>query len=132
MSIKQAELMAKGLLKKYGLTKYSFGWIRYEPFEIKHEQKIGYNLTIRIIPYWANAVGECQYDTRTIRLSRPFVECNPVSTMKEVMLHEIAHALEPRHGHDSVWRKKARSIGSKGVPVCENIIWPEGIDYKDI
>jgi hypothetical protein len=31
--------------------------------------------------------------------------------LSQIVLHEVAHILTPDHGHDDVWRAKARSIG---------------------
>ncbi|MEL7975315.1 SprT-like domain-containing protein [Isoptericola sp. F-RaC21] len=59
--------------------------------------------------------GLCRYDRREISLSGPLTELYDEADVREVVLHEIAHALAgARHGHDAVWRATARSIGSTG------------------
>ena len=56
--------------------------------------------------------GQCDYKNKTISLSRLYVRYADIDHIRDTILHEIAHALVgPRHGHDAVWRKKAREIG---------------------
>lgn len=61
--------------------------------------------------------GKCSYRRQVISISDHFL--TEQSTTKKMvlntMLHEIAHALVGKeHGHDSVWRAKAISIGCDG------------------
>ena len=49
-----------------------------------------------------------------ICISKPLSEVNTWSTIRLVVLHEIAHALTPGHNHDVVWQKKCAEIG--GIP----------------
>ena len=59
--------------------------------------------------------GLCRYDRREISLSGPLTALYDEADVREVVLHEIAHALAgARHGHDAVWRATARAIGSTG------------------
>ena len=56
--------------------------------------------------------GQCDYRTKTISLSRHYVRYAEKAHIKDTILHEIAHALVgPHHGHDAIWRQKAREIG---------------------
>jgi predicted SprT family Zn-dependent metalloprotease len=56
--------------------------------------------------------GQCDYSTKTISLSRLYVRHADADHIRDTILHEIAHALVgPNHGHDVVWRQKAREIG---------------------
>ena len=56
--------------------------------------------------------GQCDYRTKTISLSRHYVRYADEAHIRDTILHEIAHALVgPKHGHDAVWRQKAREIG---------------------
>ncbi len=59
--------------------------------------------------------GACHYRTWTISLSAPLVSLNSEERVRNTILHEIAHALAPGHGHDYVWRMRARSIGCDGL-----------------
>jgi predicted SprT family Zn-dependent metalloprotease len=58
--------------------------------------------------------GCCHYSTREITLSKSLVLLNSEANVRNTILHEIAHALTPGHGHDSVWRRKAMEIGCTG------------------
>ena len=56
--------------------------------------------------------GQCDYRNKTISLSRHYVRYASHDHIEDTLLHEIAHALVgPKHGHDMVWRQKAREIG---------------------
>lgn len=60
--------------------------------------------------------GTCRFTERAITLSRPLTELYEPERVREVVLHEIAHALVgPAHGHDATWRATARRIGSTGL-----------------
>jgi predicted SprT family Zn-dependent metalloprotease len=59
--------------------------------------------------------GVCRFGTQTISMSQRLVELNEEARVRNTILHEIAHALVgPGHGHNHVWRNKARSIGCDG------------------
>ena len=56
--------------------------------------------------------GQCDFTAQTISLSRHYVRHAETDHIRDTILHEIAHALVgPKHGHDAVWRQKAREIG---------------------
>jgi ribosomal protein S27E len=58
--------------------------------------------------------GTCSYNYREITLSAPLVMVNDEKRVMNTILHEIAHALTPKHNHDAVWVAKAREIGCTG------------------
>ncbi len=59
--------------------------------------------------------GVCRYSRRQIGISAPLTTLHDEAEVLDTILHEIAHALVgPHHGHDAVWRAKAREIGSSG------------------
>lgn len=60
-------------------------------------------------------VGCCHYDRRQITVSRHYVALNDLERIRLTILHEIAHALTPGHGHDRVWARKCREIGGTGT-----------------
>lgn len=65
------------------------------------------------------AIGQCKQfrgrDYGWIRLSSHLIPVMDEADVKNTILHEIAHALVGcEHGHDWVWRSKAREIGCSG------------------
>ena len=73
------------------------------------------------------SMGLCVYQRRTIELSIHFVERdNPLSEIRDTILHEIAHALVgPGHGHDRVWKRKCAEIGARPER-CGQADMPDG------
>lgn len=57
-------------------------------------------------------LGLCNTRTKKIYLSALFVKLNDINIVRNTILHEIAHALTPGHGHDKVWRDKCIEIGA--------------------
>ena len=65
--------------------------------------------------------GQCDFTNKTISLSRLYVRYADIDHIRDTILHEIAHALVgPHHGHDAVWRQKAREIGCSATR-CHNL-----------
>ena len=59
--------------------------------------------------------GVCRFPRRQIGLSAPITRLHDEAEVLDTILHEIAHALVgPQHGHDAVWKAKAREIGCSG------------------
>ncbi|MDX5318813.1 MAG: SprT-like domain-containing protein [Actinomycetes bacterium] len=93
MDLRDVRLLATGLMSQHGVGDWQLGWD---------------NARTR--------AGMCRFGTRTISLSRHLMVLYEPEQVREVVLHEIAHALVgPQHNHDSVWRAKAREIGSSGA-----------------
>lgn len=101
MEPKAAKLLAVRLIRLYLGSKWKFKW---------SESKV----------WW---YGYCEYDTKTIRLSRPLVKEETEEHVEDTILHEIAHALMP-HDEDSggydefhgeKWIKVSEKIGA--IPV---------------
>ena len=90
---------------------------------------------------WQNkkgALGTCSYNKKEIRLSKWYVELNDLMSVRDTILHEVAHALSyVRYGskgigHGRLWKDICRQIGA--VPkACskENLIKPKN-HYKYI
>lgn len=56
--------------------------------------------------------GVCRSGRREIGLSRVLTGLHTDAEVRDTILHEIAHALVgPQHGHDAVWRTRAKAIG---------------------
>ncbi|HTW93745.1 MAG TPA: SprT-like domain-containing protein [Tepidisphaeraceae bacterium] len=56
--------------------------------------------------------GCCNHHRKTISLSLALTRLNPESQVRDTLLHEIAHALTPGHGHNRHWKKKCVEIGA--------------------
>ena len=59
--------------------------------------------------------GACHYSKRTITMSSTYVSLNTEDSIRNTMLHEIAHALAGfRAAHGAEWVRVAKSIGCDG------------------
>jgi len=59
--------------------------------------------------------GLCDFERKTISLSRRLTLLNDAGEIRNTILHEIAHALlPPKTGHSRAWRELAISIGCDG------------------
>ena len=79
---------ARQLLNQHGLYGWTFGFDRAK-----------------------RRAGKCSYRHQMITISYYFVMRNNDAEIKDVLLHEIAHALAPGHGHDIHWKNVCRRIG---------------------
>lgn len=59
--------------------------------------------------------GLCCFGDKTIRINLNYLWQLNLKQLKDLLLHEIAHALTPNHNHDEVWRQKAIEIGCNGL-----------------
>jgi predicted SprT family Zn-dependent metalloprotease len=72
-------------------------------------------------------MGLCLFDAQVIALSVHFVEMNDDTSVRDTLLHEIAHALVgPGHGHDAIWKSKCREIGARPERLCPEANMPVG------
>ena len=62
--------------------------------------------------------GKCSYKRHTIYLSKYYLVNATEDDVKDTILHEIAHALTPGHGHDAHWKSKALELGCSGNVRC--------------
>src|SRR5215469_8336659 len=64
-------------------------------------------------------LGLCDYKTKTITLNAHHVDTHPDVEIKNTINHECAHALVgPLHGHDDIWKEKAKELGCYSVSPC--------------
>lgn len=92
-----------------------------DPAEAKLDQVR--RMAIQLIEYHLNGwtfawdrssrrYGQCRHGHREIGISRAQAISNPIDTTRDVVLHEIAHALVGHGaGHGPVWRAKCAEIG---------------------
>lgn len=81
------------------------------------------------------AAGWCKYDERSVELAEWVFDLGwPEEAIKDVILHEVAHALTPRdEAHGPEWKRVAQRIGAdpsrtySGLPSmrAENWVWRE-------
>lgn len=76
--------------------------------------------------------GQCNYTYRRISLSEPLFAHFDESAATLVILHEVAHALTPGHGHDRVWRAKCIAIGGDGKRCCDEVAAAKAIAKYEI
>lgn len=56
-------------------------------------------------------LGYCCYSKKEICVGAEISHHAPDDFLRDIILHEIAHALTPKHGHDAVWAAKCIEIG---------------------
>ena len=102
MTIKDAEKLARKLIKRHLGTRWQFQW----------------DGAVR-------RAGACHYDRNVISLSRRLTELNNEAHARNTILHEIAHALAPpeESPHGDTWKRIARYIGCNGER-CHNAPTP--------
>jgi superfamily II DNA or RNA helicase len=74
--------------------------------------------SIRLTATTQGPVGKCIPKDKCIILNAHHVDTHPDEEIKDTILHEIAHALTPGHGHDADWRDRAIEIGCKNLGLC--------------
>lgn len=93
MRLNEAKDLAITLMKEHGILQQ--GW----KFEFDNAKR---------------RFGCCKYRLKMITLSVYLTEINNFDRVKNTILHEIAHALCPKQGHNHMWKKKAIEIGCDG------------------
>jgi len=71
--------------------------------------------------------GVCSHKKKTLAFNPKINHKRTMELFINTVLHEIAHALVgPNHGHDMVWKNKAREIGcvvnDKAYPDYDNVV----------
>jgi predicted SprT family Zn-dependent metalloprotease len=57
--------------------------------------------------------GSCDFNTKTIEVSRVFLRHASRNEARDTILHEIAHAVAGTHLHDARWKSIAKRIGAR-------------------
>jgi endogenous inhibitor of DNA gyrase (YacG/DUF329 family) len=66
-------------------------------------------------------LGLCSYKDKCIILSAHHIDTHPDPEIINTIRHEVAHALCPSHGHDSVWAEKAKELGCTSISPCSSL-----------
>jgi len=91
MDLKKCEKMAAEILEKFNLKNWEFFFDRAK---------------VRL--------GACHFAKKKISISREFAKLNSEKICRDLILHEIAHALcGPKIGHGKIFKKKLAEIGGE-------------------
>ncbi len=99
MDTKSVESLARDLMTKHGLT--ARGW------------KFQFDRSM-------HRMGLCRFVPKIISVSKTLADLNSEETMRDTILHEIAHALagsKARHG--LLWKLQARALGARPETCCK-------------
>ena len=67
--------------------------------------------------------GQCDHTNRRITLSRHMSNLHSVDQSRQVMFHEIAHALAGvKHGHDAQWLRIATDLGYRNEKISARLV----------
>lgn len=64
-------------------------------------------------PYADHRFGACIYQTKSVHLDFHRINKFSKARQRDLVLHEIAHALSPTHGHGEDWQATALRIGMR-------------------
>lgn len=103
MRLCDADGLAQRLLREHGLANWNFGFNRRK-----------------------RSLGLCRYALRRIELSAHFVRWHEELEIRDVILHEIAHALAGHAAaHGARWKAICRQIGARPER-CGDAVMPAG------
>lgn len=79
------------------------------------------------------ALGRCSHMRKEVEFSKHYLHIDDDEIL-DTILHEIAHALiDPKHGHDYMWKMMARKVGANPQRTTEAHIEPSaGYNYAMI
>lgn len=74
-----------------------------------------------------SALGRCDHSRNLIELSVYFIQYNEAKDVREITLHEIAHALAGCDvGHGKEWADQCRRLGIEPIVTYHDMKMPEG------
>ena len=110
----QAEHLARSLMDQHGVT--AEGWV----FQWSRGKRRLGETSIR--QRRDRTTGQTK-TIKAIRLSRHLVAMNPEPIVRDVILHEIAHALAGlENGHNAVWRAACEKVGAKPQRLADETV----------
>lgn len=96
--------------------------------ELDKAREIAESMIVKYCPDFAfefsntrTILGQCNYKKKLIRLSDPYTILNNEESVKETIIHEIAHALTKGEKHNHIWKSKVLELGGKHIKsTCDN------------
>ena len=75
---------------------------------------IGQGWTIKFLDENKENAGQVFHTPKLITFTREFIHDTRIENLRELVLHEVAHALCPNGDHTQEWRDMLTSIGGSG------------------
>lgn len=86
-------------------------WIAYTKTLLQQKNLVGWTAEMS---RGRRTIGLCSYTDKTIYLSKHHIENDSYDDVRDTVIHEVAHALNPLDGHGIKWRKAAMAMGGTG------------------
>ena len=101
------------------MTNAKIDYMCFAKYLVKHYGLMEWDVTV---DRSKTCAGRCSYGKKTIYISKHYLQTASDFDIKDTILHEIAHALTPGHGHDDHWKSKAIDIGCSGDVYCDTFV----------
>lgn len=86
-------------------------WIAYTKTLLQQKNLVGWTAEVS---RGRRTIGLCSYTDKTIYLSKHHIENDSYDDVRDTVIHEVAHALNPLDGHGNKWRQSAMAMGGTG------------------
>ena len=92
--------------------------------------EVGWSTGYRTLGYYQHLGGKNRKGL--IRISKSFADGSSWDVIEQIVLHEIAHALTPFHGHDEAWKEKCVELGIAPERVLHGSVVTKDKQVKEI
>lgn len=114
LTLDQAQQLAKQLMQQHGVI--AKGWA----FQWSHGKSRLGEASIRKT---RDPKTRKIKTIKTIKLSKHLVAMNPEPIVRDVILHEIAHALAGlKNGHNHIWQEACKRVGAKPQRLADEAV----------